>query len=369
MRKLSKLILTSALCLGMLETNALTPDIKVNVFGGYAFNRVKLNDPFITKENKDWYVENEPGEGVVMKSSDNSGKKHTDSNFKHFFHLKHDNSEDNTNAKPLAANAKVTDSKKQDNTKDDKNLGTYSGYGVNFGGSVEAEIVKDDYFMGLSLGMMYDTTHPTFQSTIHRPSYKEQIAQKEKEADKASGDEKKGLDADIAKLKEDKDKKENKGKQDHGKSILNTITVNSGITWFFGPYVGTYVGDDWSVALGCNIAMKKSSATVISGNAESGKSTPDFDMNFGIMPTLKISYYLNDTVTVFVSASYIKYFDVKLDPAKMPVVALGQTGPSKDAPKPKSSEIEKERQTSADFHGVNDSYIAFNAGVSVLVNN
>jgi|GEM_PF-4251352 len=455
MKKFCKHILVLAL---FFEANAISPDFKVSVFGGFVKNSVKMNDPFKTKENEDWYVENESvksekesadetektaenggekvengknlgkNEEVEAKKdtkTDDGSKSKTDSadskpktevkvvekaekkqessensKEKGKHHKKHHKTEDSAvkpaKIEPVKAekhvfeesetpavdskNTPAADEKKLYNPvkleRDENGLMAKEDSAKAFGGEFDIEVVKDEYFLGLGIGFIYDFSNPTYSSLVIQPSFQESINKLRREAvvlddkisesgakEKVKLEEKKAdLEDKIEGLQKKKAKKlKVNGKVDRAKTFVNKIEIQSGILWYAGPYIGTYFGDDWAVSLGLNAILRNSWAKIHQfENGQAVEKQVDFGWNFGVMPTVKFTYFLNDRVMIFASAHYGKFFNVKLDAAKLPI--LGDDG-QKDK-KNDESDLKKH----SEFHGQNDWFVAGCLGLTFLLN-
>ena len=136
-------------------SNAISPDIRINVFGVRIVKTVKFNDPFISEENRNLY------EDIPQETENKNSAKQNSS-----VSTNYSTSQEKKDFKTVAHV-----------TKKQEELREFSAIDKNFGFSLDFEVKHDDYYVGLNIGVLYDSAMPCFKSKIRIPGLSEQIAE------------------------------------------------------------------------------------------------------------------------------------------------------------------------------------------------
>lgn len=395
MRYASK-VLTFGTLIAISNIKAIEPDFIVSIFGGLAKTTVKMNDPFKTEANAEFYHEYDAKEAEKSSKKSNEqpntsaansaiaghappGVKNLAANTPNF------NASSNTKKTEQSESTKSSPLEKKDG------YGSYTAQGQFYAAALNIEVKKDMYYIGLNIGALFDLSQPTFKSLIHYPSIEEQIettenqieeVKKEKHetpppSETASDDHPlkarhKFLHEKHEKLDKKKDELRTTQKHfekekipDQSKDVHHTIMVNKGPMIFIGPYGGIYLSENLKISLDLNITGKRTKVTMTTDNES---KTDTFGIDIGIMPNIRLHWLLNERTSIFISAGIVMFPDWTKLPIKTKDDKAKPKSPTDEKDKKHAENQDPKSNETDEFKGKNQTMILLSAGITFMVN-
>lgn len=327
------------------NTAAIAPNIKISVYGGKLHNILKIEDPFHLPDKEAKFETNKPSTANVVAEQAIE------------------------NSRARGEEARTNNEQEQEAKKDEKTTKFIECPAIAYfgGASIEIEIKKDAFILGLSAGGLYDLSQPEFKKTLYSPSLEEKLEQLHKENKKLDEDKKSPEDKGTKAKKKhnEEEEKELKTKQeilkkekktDKGKNIEDSLKAQRSLLFFAGPYIGVYLSENLSVIIGGNIATKNTKLQIIDNEK---KQEHAIGQSYAIMPYLKLNYELTRRCDIFILISFATFFDKLPEP----LIQKEEAKPTADKSKtPAVIEEEPKR-----LNARNGNMIMAQAGLSIYI--